>query len=103
MLYLRSDHHQLHWSWYLVLSAHLTLVPASITHLHTTDAQRHQVRDLGPGVQRAEPPVADEGLPVHGEDVSVPLPQPGDALVAEVVDLALQERCPPLLSCEHQV
>ena len=54
-------------------------------------------------MQRGEPAVGDEGLPVHGQDVPVSLSQPGDGLVVEVVDLALQEGRPSHLSSEHQV
>ena len=54
-------------------------------------------------MQRAEPPVADEGLPVHGEDVAVPLPQPGHRLVVEVVDLALEVSHATHLGGEHQI
>ena len=41
--------------------------------------------------------------PVDGEDVSVPLPEPGHGLVVEVVHLALQVGHAPRLGREHQV
>ena len=41
--------------------------------------------------------------PVDGEDVSVPLPEPGHGLVVEVVHLALQVGHAPRLGGEHQV
>ena len=54
-------------------------------------------------MQRGEPAVGDEGLPVHGQDVSVSLSQPGDGLVVEVVDLALQEGRAAHLAREEKV
>ena len=41
--------------------------------------------------------------PVDGEDVPVPLPEPGHGLVVEVVHLALQVGHAPRLGGEHQV
>ena len=67
------------------------------------DAEGDQVRDLGPRVERDKAVVRDEGLPVNGEDVAVPLPQPGHRLVVEVVDLALEVSHPTHLGGEHQI
>ena len=67
------------------------------------NAEGDQVRDLGPRVERDKAVVRDEGLPVHSEDVAVPLPEPGHCLVVEVVDLALKVGHPTHLGGEHQI
>ena len=54
-------------------------------------------------MERDKAVVRDEGLPVHGEDVAVPLSQPGHRLIVEVVDLALEVGHPTHLGSEHQI
>ena len=102
-LHHRAHHHQLHLQGDLVLGADLTLVAASVLGLDVLYGEADDVRDGGLGVKRGEPRVGDEGLPVDSQDVPVPLPQPGDGLVVEVVDLALEERGPAHLAREHEV
>ena len=103
LTYLRCDNHQLYRSGDLVLGADLALVPARVPQDHVVDTEGDQVRDLGPRVERDKAVVRDEGLPVHREDVTVPLPQPGHRLVVEVVNLALEVGHPAHLGSEHQV
>ena len=67
------------------------------------NAEGDQVWYLGPWVKRNKPPVWDECLSVHGEDVTVAFPQPGHCLVVEVVDLTLEVGNTAHLGSEHKV
>lgn len=103
MTYLRCNNHQLYRSGDLIPGTDLALVSARVPQDHVVDAEGDQVRDLGPRVERDKAVVRDEGLPVHSEDVAVPLPEPGHRLVVEVVDLALEVGHPTHLGGEHQI
>ena len=81
----------------------MTLIVTCISGLQMMYGQGEYVRDLGLLVQTDKPPVTDEGLPVHREDVLVRHPEPGHTLVVEVVYLTLQISCATLLTSEHQV
>ena len=98
-----ADHHQLHHHGDLVLGADLALVAAPVRDFHLLYGESDQVRHRSLGVQGGEPLVRDECFSVHRQDVSIPLPEPGDGLVVQVVNLTLQEGRAPHLPGEEKV
>ena len=72
----------------LRLGADLALVQAGVPRLDVLNLQRPVIRVLG--VQALEPAVGDERVPVQGEDVRVPIADPGhlsaDTQVGQVTD-----------------